>query len=87
MNKNDIKYPINFHQVLDEIFQTKGWYQGNNFKDGVFIKLNYDCTIHVYEFRENHFGEKDLYHLAINDGIYNQHYRRVYTQPDIMRMV
>ena len=80
-----IVYDMNFHDVLKELFSIGGWFQGNAFQDGVFIKLDTFRNIHVYEFSEDKFGEQDCEMLIINDGIYNQHYRRVSTQPDIMR--
>jgi hypothetical protein len=79
------EYNMNFHEVLRAIFTEGGWYQGNGFKCGVFIKLDRFGIIRVYEYAENKFGEQDCGALTVNDGIYNQHYRRVYTQPEIMR--
>jgi len=34
-----IVYDMNFHDVLKELFSIGGWFQGNAFQDGVFIKL------------------------------------------------
>ena len=79
------KYTLSFHEVLNEIFFTNGWYQGENFKDGVFIMVDEIGLIHIYEFREDTFGVIDCTPLSISAETVNQKYKRVYTQPEIMR--
>lgn len=87
MNNSRYIYSLSFTDVLSEIFDTNGWYQGEDFKDGVFIKLDTIGLIHVYEFNKNVYGETDCNLLAISAGTVNQKYRRVYTQPEIMRII
>lgn len=46
---SNIKYNMTFDEVLHEIFETKGWYQGEEFKDGVYITVE-DSTITAKQF-------------------------------------
>lgn len=86
---NAIKYNLSFNDVLNEIFDTHGWYQGEEFADGVFITVtkNND-VVEVREFNiDKHFGEKYLTDLSITRGVRDMKYRRCYTQPDVERKV
>ena len=78
-------YNLNFHEMTDKLFTEGGSYQGNAFKDGVFICLDQYSNIHLYEYSDGKFGKQDCGTLIVNDRIYNQHYKRVYGQPEIMR--
>lgn len=81
------KYNLCFIDMMNEIFVTNGWYQGEDFKDGVFIKTDDSGLVHVYQFSEDKFGEIDCGLLSISSRTLSQRYRRVYTQPDIMRKI
>lgn len=79
-------YDMSFSDVVNEIFDTNGWYQGSDFSNGTFIKVNSNtATIGIYGFSENHFGETYVGDFYISRGIKNMHYRRVHSQPEIMR--
>ena len=47
---SNIKYTLTFEDVLHEIFQTKGWYQGEEFADGVYITVDEDNCIITKQF-------------------------------------
>lgn len=80
---SNIKYNMTFNEVLSEIFNTKGWYQGEDFKDGVYITVE-DSTIFVKEFPKN-FGSQYTWPLNVTYGLTQMKYRRVHTQPEVER--
>lgn len=80
---HNINYDMTFDEVLHEIFQTKGWYQGEEFKDGVYITVE-DSTITAKQFPKN-FGSQYTWPLNITYGVTQMKYRRVYTQPEVER--
>lgn len=80
-----IKYDMTFDDVLHEIFITQGWYQGEEFRNGVYITVE-DSTIIAKQFPEN-FGPQYSWPLSITYGVTKMKYRRVYTQPEIERRV
>lgn len=80
---SDIKYNMTFNEVLSEIFNSKGWYQGEDFKDGVYITVE-DSTIVGKEFPKN-FGSQYTWPLNITYGVTQMRYRRAYTQPEVER--
>ena len=80
------EYTMTFHDVLGEIFKTKGWYQGEDFANGVFIKVDNNGFVHVYEFLPHIFGETECGLMTITMGTIQQKYKRVYTQLEIMRV-
>lgn len=80
-------YTMSFADVLNEVFDTNGWYQGENFKAGVYLKLNQFGDIGLFEFTEDSFGETFVGTLAVSQGIIRQNYKRVYTQPEIMHKI
>lgn len=79
----NIKYNMTFDEVLHEIFQTKGWYQGEDFKDGVYITIE-DSTIVAKQFPKN-LNPQFVWPLNITYGVTQMKYRRVYTQPEVER--
>ena len=83
------EYTLSFKEVLEEIFSTnekvKYWYQGENFKDGHFLKIDEDGNINLYCFEEDFIGSKNFGTPILSRGLYTQKYRRVCTQPDVMR--
>lgn len=83
------EYNMTFSEVLDEIFDTHGWYQGQGFADGVFITVDKDCdTVVLKEFNiSHHFGALNLRSLVVTRGVTKMKYRRCYTQPEIERKV
>lgn len=81
-------YDMTFTEVLNEIFDTHGWYQGEQFADGVFITVNKDRDIiEVKEFDKELSYVETMFDLTISSGIMRQKYRRYYTQPEIERKV
>jgi len=78
-------YNMSFSEVLNLIFSENGWYQGEKFKAGVFIKLDTFGNVHLYGFLEDKMGEQDFGLLPIDIGIYNQKFRRVSFQSEIMK--
>lgn len=87
MNKYD--YDLTFNEVINEIFKTKGWYQGENFKDGYFISVNEnnDDMIYLYYFSENKCGKHTDGCPVLSKGLFTQKYRRIYTEPSAKRIV
>lgn len=81
----DIKYNMTFDEVLHEIFDTKGWYQGELFGNGVYITLANGDYINIYVFSDQWLGAKDCGAFILSINAYNQKYRRVYTQPEVER--
>lgn len=79
-----IKYDMTFNEVLAEIFKTKGWYQGEEFKDGVYITVDEDNCIVVKQFPK-HFSAQMIWPLNVTYGVTQMKYRRVYTQPEVER--
>ena len=45
-------YNMTFEEVMKEIFETKGAYQGEDFKDGVFIEPD-DDVVYIKEYTKN----------------------------------
>ncbi len=86
---NKSKYNMTFTEVLNEIFETHGWYQGENFANGAFITADNDTDIvELIQFKmEEWLGAKKLDDLIIYPAITRQKYRRCYTQPEIERKV
>ena len=84
MNK-EIKYELTFEEVLNDLFKNNNWYQGEDFKDGVFMCIE-DEMLKIKEFSKNQSTAKDLGSM-ITKGMYEQKYRKVTTQPDIMRTI
>ena len=78
------EYPLTFDNVLAEIFDSneKLWFQGENFKDGTIICLQYG-SIQVVTFNKNF--SPFMWPLQITPGVYHMKYRRVHTQKDAMR--
>ena len=83
------EYTLSFKEVLEEIFNTnekvKYWYQGENFKDGHFLKIDEDNNINLYCFDEDSINAKNFGTPILSRGLYTQKYRRVCTQPNVMR--
>lgn len=79
------EYNLSFLDVLNEVFQTKGWYQGENFKSGVFLKVGEHEDLRFAEFAEDKLGEQDGGAPVVYAGLTRQRYKRAYTQPEIMR--
>lgn len=84
---SNIKYNMTFDEVLHEIFETKGWYQGEEFKDGVYITVDDYMTIVGKEFSnyKNLHSWPYSWPLNITYGVTQMKYRRVYTQPEVER--
>lgn len=81
-----IVYDISFNDMIKDITKNNSWYQGEEFADGIFIKMHEDIVT-VCGFSDNWYGIKELNPLMITRGIVNMKFRQVYTQPDIMRKV
>lgn len=85
-----MKYDLTFADVLNEIFEDKKlkcWYQGEDFMNGYFIKINDFDEIGLFYFSKDKFGEQNAGYLPLTNGVLKQKYRRVYTQPDAMRNI
>lgn len=65
------------------------WYQGNNFADGSVLEVTPDKDIYVKTFVRtvSHSTRVFSSPLILTKGVYEQMYRRVYTQPDAERRV
>lgn len=75
-----IKYTMSFTDVINEIFNTKGWYQGEDFENGVFITVENNVLV------AKSFNEKSSqWKFDITFGVVNMKYRRMYNQTDVER--
>ena len=80
-----MEYDLSFEDVINEIFtENSGWYQGENFKDGCFLESSESDIINLCYFSENKFGKQQLT-LVLSKSLLTQKYRRVFTQPEVMR--
>lgn len=85
-----MEYNLTFADVLNEIFKDKKikcWYQGEDFMNGYFISLNNFDEINLFYFSKDKFGKQNAGYLPLTNGVLKQKYRRVYTQPDVMRNI
>lgn len=78
-----IDYWMTFEEVLHEIFDTKGWYQGEEFLNGVYITVDDDMLVGK-QFSKR-LDERYTWPLSITRGVVHMKYRRVYTQPEVER--
>ena len=87
MEKKKYTYDLTFEKVLEEIWYKDCWYQGNNFADGSVLEVTPDKDIYVKTFVRiaSHFTRVYSSPLILTKGVYEQMYRRVYTQPDAER--
>ena len=85
MEKKKYTYDLTFEEVLEEIWYKHCWYQGNNFADGSVLEVTPDKDIYVKTF--SHSTRVFSSPLILTKGVYEQMYRRVYTQPDAERRV
>lgn len=81
----DINYNMTFDDVLKEIFETQGWYQGELFGNGVYITITNSDYINVFAFSDQWLGSKDCGAFILSHRAYTQKYRRVYTQSEVER--
>lgn len=84
--KKKYTYDLTFQEVLEELFEEDSpcWYQGENFRDGVvFLKQWGDLRERVFIPGKSYIQDIPI----ITQGVYNQKYRRVTTQPDAERRV
>lgn len=84
MEKKKYTYDLTFEEVLKEIWYKNCWYQGNNFADGSVLEVTPDKEIYVKTFGRTRVFSSPL---ILTEGVYEQMYRRVYTQPDAERRV
>lgn len=82
---SNISYNMTLDEVFREIFETEGWYQGEDFGDGVYMTVAPSGCINVYVFSEHWCGAKDMGAFLLTKGSYTEKYRRVYTRPQVER--
>ena len=89
MEKKKYTYDLTFEEVLEEIWYEDCWYQGNNFADGTVLEVTPDKEIYIKTFSPPFAPSVCVYSspLILTEGVYEQMYRRVYTQPDAERRV
>lgn len=89
MEKKKYTYDLTFKEVLEEIWFKGGWYQGNKFADGSVLEVTPDKEIYIKTFVRtvSHSTRVFSSPLILTKGVYEQMYRRVYTQPDAERRV
>lgn len=89
MEKKKYTYSLTFEEVLEEIWYKNCWYQGNNFADGSVLEVTPDKEIYIKTFIRtvSHSTRVFSFPLILTEGVYEQMYRRVYTQPDAERRV
>lgn len=85
MKKKKYDYDLTFEEVLEEIWYGTCWFQGNNFADGTVLYVTSDKELYTKTFS----GSGQVYNapLILTEGVYDQLYRRVFTQPDAERRV
>lgn len=89
MEKKKYTYDLTFEEVLEEIWYKNCWYQGNNFADGSVLEVTSNKELYVKTFVRTISHSTRVYSspLILTEGVYEQMYRRVYTQPDAERRV
>lgn len=76
-NKRLDEYKLTFADVLNEIFDTNGWYQGINFDEYLFIAVGRDGKL-VEKYFVNSNGKTAVKEtLEINAWISKMKYRRI----------
>lgn len=76
-NKNIAEYNMRFTDVINEIFETNGWYQGINFDEYTFITVGRNGKI-VEKYFVNSNGKTAIAGaLEINAKIVKMKYRRI----------
>lgn len=87
MEKKKYTYDLTFEEVLEEIWYKDCWYQGNNFADGSVLEVTPDKEIYIKTFVRtvSHSTRVFSSPLILTEGVYEQMYRCVYTQPDAER--
>ena len=88
-NKERIKaYPLTFFDVVNEIFETGGMYQGEQFKNGYFISLSKDMfsynQIKLFRYDWDK-GACDEDIPVLSKALFEQRYRKVFTMEEIWR--
>ena len=88
-NEERIKaYPLTFFDVVNEIFETGGMYQGERFKNGYFISLGKSTfsynQIKLFRYDWNK-GTCDEDNPVLSKGLIEQRYREVFTKEEIWR--
>lgn len=81
-----MNYNLTFDEMVNNIFSTNGWYQGNDFADGYFLKL-VDNIIQVWYFDNKIYDVHYHCDFHISGGTFRQKYRRVFVKEDVMRKV
>ena len=84
MEKKKYTYDLTFEEVLEEIWYRDCWYQGNNFADGTVLYVTPDKELYTKTFTASQVYNAPL---ILTEGVYEQMYRCVYTQPDAERRV
>lgn len=76
-NKRINEYSLSFADVLSEIFETNGWYQGINFNENYFITIGRDGKL-VEKYFVNSNGKTAVSKtLEIDSRIAKMRYRRI----------
>ena len=76
-NKRIARYNITFADVLNEIFDTDGWYQGINFDESSFIAIGRDGNLTEKYFVNSNGKTAVKRTLEINSQIVKMKYRRI----------
>ena len=74
------EYNMIFFKMLDEIFETKGKYVGENFPIGTYISVNGFGSIGMYQIQEDGDVEYDVQYegsLNITEWLIQQKYKRL----------
>lgn len=81
------KYPLTFFDVVNEIFETGGYYQGEQFKNGYFISLGDKDYLNnqIRLFKYNSTNIQDEGEPVLSRALFKQRYRRVYAREEIWR--
>lgn len=89
MEKKKYTYDLTFEEVLEEIWYKGCWYQGNNFADGSVLEVTPDKEIYIKTLVRtiSHSTRVFSSPLILTEGVYEQMYRRVYSQSDAERRV
>lgn len=89
MEKKKYTYDLTFEEVLEEIWYKGCWYQGNNFADGSVLEVTPDKEIYIKTLVPtiSHSTRVFSSPLILTEGVYEQMYRRVYSQSDAERRV
>ena len=69
-------YDLSFYEAVDKALHEDRWIQGEDFEDGVYVKIHTDC---LYVFDAECLSKGGPFPLQVTRGVTNQKYRVIRT--------